>query len=176
MSKAKASVSVTIGKKAIQDALKAVNPSSYAEKTDALLNRVAQEGKNLIEQNLSFAKIEYPETLTCSVYPEKRGQSIRFKIEGKNILFAEYGAGVAASTDVHPTGKYGQGTYPGQTHAFDPNGWYYVSTETHKNRLVYRSPEGFNVYHTFGNAPTAFVYKSIQQLKDKLPELAKGIK
>ena len=176
MSKSGCSISATVSKKVMQDVLKAVHPTTYTQKATQMLNIVSQEGKNLINQHYENAKTEYLEPLTCSVTAERRGDSVRFKIEGKNILFAEYGAGISALGHPHPTGKYGIGTYPNQEHAFDPNGWYYTTNEQgHRTKHIRDNIDGSSTYHTYGNKPLCFVYNAISTLKDRLTQIAKGI-
>jgi len=51
---------------------------------------------------------------------------------GFNILMAvEFGAGIIAASQHNPSFNMGMGTgtWPGQTHAFDPNGWLYPSDD-----------------------------------------------
>ena len=57
------------------------------------------------------------------------------------LLLAEFGSGWEARV-LDKVGEVGQGTFPGQTHAFDPQGWWYVDAETGES------------VHSFGEEPT----------------------
>lgn len=56
------------------------------------------------------------------------------------LLMAEFGSGWEASPGASMYG-FGQGTFPGQIHAFDPDGWYWVGEDNELN-------------HSTGEAPT----------------------
>ena len=51
------------------------------------------------------------------------------RAEASPILLAEFGSGLLA--DNPDAGKFGmgQGTFPGQTHAFDEDGWWWMTTD-----------------------------------------------
>lgn len=54
----------------------------------------------------------------------------RIVVENKDILFIEFGSGIHYNNAKTHNPKaaelgYGVGSYPGQTHAFNPKGWWY---------------------------------------------------
>lgn len=57
------------------------------------------------------------------------------------LLLAEFGSGFEAEV-LDPVPGVGQGTFPGQTHAFDAEGWWYLSTDD------------WEYHHSYGEAPT----------------------
>ncbi|WP_110291455.1 hypothetical protein [Lachnotalea glycerini] len=65
------------------------------------------------------------------VVTDSTGQITRMRVvvESEAILFLEFGAGITYNqgNENPKAGKlgYGVGTYPDQTHAYDPNGWWY---------------------------------------------------
>lgn len=61
-------------------------------------------------------------------------------IEADPLLLAEFGSGWNAKV-LDKVEGVGQGTFPGQTHAFDPRGWWYVD-------------EDGESHHSYGEAPT----------------------
>ena len=52
------------------------------------------------------------------------------------LLMAEFGSGWNAKV-LDKVDGVGQGTFPGQTHAFDPTGWWYTDIETGKSEKSY---------------------------------------
>lgn len=74
------------------------------------------------------------------------------------ILMAEFGSGWLANVK-SPVQGVGQGTFPNQTHAFDPSGWSWkdVSGRWH---------------HSRGQAPTYPMYNSAEQMREKIQEIA----
>lgn len=63
------------------------------------------------------------------------------EIEIDPLLLAEFGSGWEARV-LDKVDGVGQGTFPGQTHAFDPRGWWYYNLDDGES------------YHTYGEAPT----------------------
>jgi hypothetical protein len=65
------------------------------------------------------------------VETDSLGQITRMRVvvESEAILFLEFGAGIKYNQgNENPKASelgYGVGTYPDQTHAYDPNGWWY---------------------------------------------------
>lgn len=57
------------------------------------------------------------------------------------LLLAEFGSGWESKVLDNVDGV-GQGTFPGQTHAFDPQGWWYIDATTGEK------------LHSYGEAPT----------------------
>lgn len=56
----------------------------------------------------------------------------------------------------------GPGTYPGQKHAFDPEGWYYKDSSGTK-------------VHSFGNPPAAPMYGAIKDIELELETIAREV-
>lgn len=92
----------------------------------------------------------------------------------KAILFFEFGAGVIGGG--HPlAGELGMGpgTYPGQRHAFDQNGWWYPTDD--QNLIIYTDANGQGWGHTYGNPPRMPMYQAYTKMKDDLLEVAKEV-
>ena len=91
--------------------------------------------------------------------------SMTIRVTGKSILFIEYGAGIRFNNgNVHPFAHehgYGVGTYPGQTHAFNPNGWYWR--------------EGGKLHHSYGTQATMPMYKAWMSIQENALEVAKRV-
>lgn len=75
------------------------------------------------------------------------------------ILMSEFGSGFrAVNTQAIP--GVGQGTFPGQTHAFDDGGWYYKDYDTKK------------WMHSKGYAPTQPMEHLLIEMENKVREVA----
>ena len=82
------------------------------------------------------------------------------------ILFLEFGSGFTYNSgDDHPkSGELGMGagTYPGQTHADDPNGWWYMGDDG-------------QWHHSFGLQADMPMYKGWEEMFAKYQSVAKQI-
>lgn len=75
------------------------------------------------------------------------------------ILMSEFGSGFKA-VNPHGVPGVGQGTFPGQTHAYDDGGWYYKDYETKK------------WMHSTGYAPTQPMEHLLLEVERKVKEVA----
>ena len=91
------------------------------------------------------------------------GASIR--LTGDKVLFLEFSAGITYGTDTYPLpsgSEYGIGTYPGQTHAYDPNGWWYID-------------ESGNKHHSYGNRAYMPMYHAEEAIILAIHSIAKEV-
>lgn len=82
------------------------------------------------------------------------------------ILMLEYGSGPkgAPPQSIIDGHLYvGQGSFPGQTHAFDPNGWYYMSTKDNK------------WHHSFGVTPSYPMQKAYDMMQKRVDRIARKV-
>ena len=90
------------------------------------------------------------------------------------LLFFEFGAGANGSG--HPQAAefgFGPGTYPGQTHAFDPNGWWYPTDD---DQLAVRiDSQGRGWAHSYGNPPHMPFYKASVKMRKDLEQVAREV-
>ena len=85
-------------------------------------------------------------------------------VEANPVLLAEFGSGWEAKVLDKPKGlNVGQGTFPGQTHAFNPQGWYYVSVEDGET------------YHTYGERPTFPMHAAMLAMLFDIDRIAKEV-
>lgn len=91
--------------------------------------------------------------------PRLRG---RQKITIDPLLMAEFGSGWEAKV-LDPIEGYGQGTFPGQTHAFDPKGWYYTDYETRET------------HHSYGESPTFPMHSAMIAMMFDVERVFKGV-
>ena len=76
------------------------------------------------------------------------------------LLMVEFGAGLRAQTN--PTGTQhgmGTGTFPRQTHAWDPDGWWYKDLDG-------------EWHHSYGVTPTMPMWNAYAEMKDQVIDTA----
>lgn len=77
------------------------------------------------------------------------------------LLLCEFGSGQYADNPFSIPLPVGQGTMPGQTHAFDPNGWYWrVNGELH---------------HSIGVPPDSPMYNASLEIMESVVKIAKEV-
>ena len=82
--------------------------------------------------------------------------------ETKHIL--EFGAGITYGFIPHPQADefgFGPETYPGQTHAGDPKGWWL--------------PKSAGGGHTYGNPPSMALYNAGKTMREELVDIARKV-
>lgn len=77
------------------------------------------------------------------------------------LLMAEFGSGWLAKVLDNVEGV-GQGTFPGQTHAFDSQGWWWETPDGEK-------------HHSYGEAPTYPVHSALFAMMFEIDRIAKGV-
>lgn len=82
-------------------------------------------------------------------------------VEVSPLLMAEFGSGWKAKVLSNIDGV-GQGTFPGQTHAFDPFGWWWVDENGEK-------------HHSTGEAPTYPMYSASLAMIYEMQRIAKEV-
>jgi hypothetical protein len=90
------------------------------------------------------------------------------------LLFFEFGAGAIGYG--HPlAGEFGMGpgTYPQQTRAFDPNGWWFPTDDA--NLAVRTNKDGQMWGHSYGNEPHMPFYQASQQMRADLLKVAREV-
>lgn len=78
------------------------------------------------------------------------------------LLMVEFGAGLRANNAWAATashGRGGTGTFPGQTHAFDPEGWWYQDL-------------GGEWHHSYGVTPTMPMGHALSEMMDQIHSTA----
>ena len=159
-------VRMTLSKSSIDAAIKELR--EYQErikrKTSELAERLAEMGA--VNVSLGYARAIYTGPKDISVTVEQRGESTYAIVAtGDSVLVVEFGAGVTYGNDpTHPKAGefgYGVGTYPGQIHAFDPNGWWL--------------PKDKGGGHTFGNPASMIMYKTAKELRREVERVAREV-
>ena len=141
------------------------------DKTDEFLERLSEVGIEVINANVAQATGADDKNVQIETEISRDGNKavMTMTISGKDLLFIEYGAGIRFNNgNTHPWAHkhgYGIGTYPGQKHAFDPNGWYY------------RVPpgKGGKLHHSYGTEATMPVYKAHMEMIKQAEKIAKEV-
>ena len=141
------------------------NKKWIERKTSELVDRLADRGVHLAQ--IYFSTATYDGDNDVKVTVERRGENAAAVIAtGKATLFIEFGAGYMMGQSAYASEYgYGAGTYPGQTHAFDPEGWYLP-----KNVQAITGKE-----KSFGNPPAAPMYVTVKDLEMELEKLAREV-
>lgn len=153
----------------LQDLIDELNDyqKGLEEKCILLTNRLAEVGIKVINIEYGSGYSDPTTDKSHRVWYEPQTNMMRGTIivEGEDILFIEFGAGIRLNEGKeHPKAAemgYGVGTYPGQTHAFDPNGWYYRK-------------DG-KLYHSFGTEASMPLYKAVFEICEQAEKIAKEV-
>lgn len=131
------------------------------DKAEQLARKLTDIGA--VNVSLGFARAIYTGDKDVSVAVEQLGTN-QFAIvaSGATVLILEFGAGVTYGYG-HPNPSVdgvamGPTTYPGQTHAADPKGWWIPGGE-----------------HTYGNPPSMTMYLTAKELRDRVEEAAREV-
>ena len=153
-------------KKSFDSAIKDLNKykRNLERKTKQLAERLANYG--LLLAQVSFEGVPYVghKEVIVTKEPSENGYIIR--ASGMTALILEFGAGVTLGGG-HPQATdfgMGVGTYPGQKHAFDPNGWY-----------LPRSAGIFAGEHTYGNPPAMAMYNAEKDMEREIEQMAREV-
>ena len=133
--------------------------NNFMPKLLAMLTELAENGVQIVDSTKSGILIDgHPADGTCRFEIKQLSNvSAMAKIifEGTEVLFVEFGTGIRFSNPQNPkAGEMGMGvgTYPGQTHAFDPKGWWI--------------PKEHGGGHSYGNPAVMPMYKADEDLKN----------
>lgn len=148
--------------------------------------RVETAGKRIVEQlaNMGFEAVytvlsnhvwsgETLDSLTVTI----RGNKATISAESEALLFIEFGAGIhyAFENGGHPLADrlgFGPGTYPGQTHAYDPGGWWFPTDDPRLAVVYDKSGRGWA--HSYGIPPYKPFYSTSVMLREVMLDVAKG--
>lgn len=146
------------------------NLESYASE---IVRRLAEMGYDVAYQIMS-GHIYSGETISSLSVVENDATHFTLMASSVALLFFEFGAGVNGGG--HPQAGqfgFGPGTYPGQTHALDPNGWYYPTDDP--ALIVAYTKDGQGLGHSYGNPPHMPFYNASQKMKQDLITVAREV-
>ena len=124
-------------------------------KTDELERRLAEMGATKAEINFAAAYYDGDEDHVITVEVVDGGYSV--KASGRTVLFVEFGTGLIGYGHPELHGM-GPGTYPGEGHWNDPNGWWYAHGQ-----------------HSHGNPPNMPMYNTVKELEMELERVVKEV-
>lgn len=150
--------------------------SDLNRKCEEFCRRLCEIGAEEAHSRISQSPLGKTITVSTEISPEKTGcKAILYAIgETKQtdgyepvntLLLVEFGAGIKYNSTPNPKADefgMGVGTFPGQTHAFDPGGWYYMG-------------EDGEWHHSYGVKATMPMYGASLKMRDKIAEIAKEI-
>ena len=119
-----------------------------------------------IDENGGIIVASDKEKLVKVWYTDKKLTKER-SYEVSPLLLAEFGSGwlaeVASGVNMaSPIGGVGQGTMPGQKHAFDENGWWWYDEDGEK-------------HHSYGSAPTHPLYFAVIEMQTQIELVAREV-
>lgn len=125
-------IDIDLSQKSVSKAIEQLKKyrDSLPDKNELFLRRLSEVGIDVIEQKISDARGDSDKShdVTLKVHSFGDYSEATLTVMGNDILFIEFGAGShynPSNTEHASKFGYGIGTYPGQTHAFDPDGWWY---------------------------------------------------
>lgn len=125
-------ISIDLSKSSIDKAIEKLRSykESLNDKNALFVKRLAEIGVDVVEQQIAIADGDSDKYHSVQIIPRSFGDysQATIKLDGQDILFIEFGSGIYYNpSDPEHASKfgYGVGTYPGQKHALDPDGWWY---------------------------------------------------
>ena len=143
------------------------------EKTEELSKRLADMGALYAQYSFDGALYSGNTDYTISVESKGEGAYV-VKANGTTVLFIEFGSGVRHGYGHPEVGDYGPGTYPGNGHWDDPNGWWYQTNDASVATRTTKST-GQSWVHTYGNPPNAPMYNSVKDLERELESVVREV-
>ncbi len=144
-------------------------------KTELLCRRLAETGQTVALQSISESPLGKTITLRVEMEPRTDGSKAILVSAGQTksnyhgtintLLLVEFGAGIRLNANENPkAGEFGMGvgTYPGQIHAFDPDGWYYWG-------------EDEKWHHTYGTKATMPMYNASVAIRTQVAAIVKEV-
>lgn len=147
-------------------------------KADAIANMLAEMGYS-VAVGIMANHVWTGETLN-SLKVERIGEGkYVLSAQSKALLFFEFGAGVTFGGG-HPLNEkmgMGPGTYPGNGHWDDPNGWWFPTDDPRLARSKRNSPDNEGAYwaHTFGNPPYKPFYNADVTIRENILKVTKEV-
>ena len=129
------------------------------KKEAELRSRLAMLGATVA--SIQFARAIYNGSNDVTVRVDNTGSVAVIYAEGEAVAFIEFGAGATYGYGHPQAGQFGvgPGTYPyGKGHWDNPKGWWFGSGQ-----------------HTFGNPPAMAMYAAVQEITEKLTEIAREV-
>lgn len=128
------------------------------------VKKLASIGKYKIEEVVQDIDPEHSDkSFTVNMTPLDNDNSITITLNGEDVMFIEFSSGFTYGINDYPlpSGEpYGVGTYPGQTHAYDADGWTYWDKNSYTKK------------HSYGTPAYMPMYKAEEEIARKIIEIA----
>lgn len=171
----KADLSVSSIKKLQSDLRK--YQSELTGKCKEFVEKLAQRGITVAQASISDSPLGKYITIKTETTPEQAGCRAVLIATGKtfehdgyapfnSLLAVEFGSGIHYNPVPNPKADdlgFGVGTFPGQTHAFDENGWYFYDDKTDK------------WVHSYGVKATMPLYNASMAITQDVVKIAKEV-
>ena len=164
--------------KSIQNAIKTVEQcrDNLPEKCREICRRLAEEGVRVADAAINSVPIGRTITLTTDINPSKMGCQAIMKMTGRetrtedgriffSALAIEFGSGIRYNPTANPKSSefgMGVGTFPGQTHADNPDGWWYLGSDG-------------EWHHSYGVRASMPMYKASVEMRQKIDSIVKEV-
>lgn len=162
-------ISISLSEKSIQNAIKELNQykDGLWRKNQILVDKLSKIGLEVVQQTMESVPDKEKGSYYTEILNNSQGDIIGavVRLSGDSVLFLEFSAGITYGTDSYPLpsgSRYGVGTYPGQTHAFDKNGWWYIDKRGEK-------------HHSYGNRAYMPMYHAEQAIIIQIRTIAKEV-
>ena len=149
---------------------------AYAKKVESAGEKIAKELSDrgyAVAYGVMSGHVFSGETLASLEVVKEAPNRYILRADSTAILFFEFGAGVRYGGG-HPWDDdfgFGPGTYPGNGHWDDPEGWWFPTDDP---RLAIRhDKDGQGWGHSYGNKPYMPFYKADKQMRADILEVAK---
>lgn len=164
-------ISISLSHKSIENAIKELNQykEDLRRKNDEFVKRLAELGMPVINQNISAAAGDSDKSHNTYIKVNSFGDysQATLIVEGRDILFIEFGAGVhfngSAGSSPHPKGQefgYTIGSY-GKGHGKNDFWYYYADTG--------------EAVRSYGTEATMPVYRASVEIIQNIRKIAKEV-
>lgn len=157
-------INITLDNKSISDAIKELKryKAWILQKEEELRIRLATVGATVA--SIQFSRAIYNGSNDVTVRVDDTGSRAVIYAEGESVAFIEFGSGIKYGYGHPQAGEFGfgPGTWSdgpeGKGHWDSEKGWWYGSGE-----------------HSYGNPPAMAMYKAVQEITEKVTEIAREV-
>ena len=160
---------IDLSASSVRDAIRQLEKyqDSIAYKNEIFIKRLSEIGIEVIEHQIGVAEGDSDKSHSTTLKLHSFGDHAQgvLSVMGNDILFIEFGAGIHYNPKNPEHAEefgYGVGTYPGQTHALDPVGWWYVDSTG--------SPQ-----HSYGTRATAPMLNASRTIIMEIRRIAREV-
>lgn len=163
-------IEMDLSVKSVEKAIKQLEQykKELIKKNNLFVERLAEAGVLVIDKNMRIGIGDSERAHSTTIQVTSVGNTVEGKLilEGEDILFWEFGAGIHFNAgEGNPKAKefgMGPGTYPGQTQAIIPGYWFYYD-------------EDGNKHFSRGTEATMPMYKASLEIIEKVNQIAREV-